>query len=383
VDYCGQCGASLRADQRFCRKCGISLCEQRAVANAASTETQAGTYPATTNRTTLPSSGSTIPGESQRAAHESGVPFAALANTDGRASVSRTRRRRKSFREMTRRDWLIAAIVGIPLGILFGVAVNGSISSAHPAVAPSVTIRPAAVHPSATRFAPAVVVPSEQPTDTVVPTANPTDMAALKAQVSGVHICRGTDYGGSMPICGKDASSLSQSDIDAGAGISFASPVIEPSGHFPAGSYTLTVYEIDSSDTPNQIGTLPLDMKAGNGYIGWKMSDVISLGAITLNPNTTYVLELDGPVSMGVAGQARFVYTGDGALSTNTPSANGGLTESGSSSASSSLASDEGGTGPTAECNDGTTSYSQHPSGTCSYHGGVAMWDDHLSHSTP
>jgi len=47
------------------------------------------------------------------------------------------------------------------------------------------------------------------------------------------------------------------------------------------------------------------------------------------------------------------------------------------------LASDEGGTGPTAECNDGTTSYSQHPSGTCSYHGGVAVWDDHLQHATP
>lgn len=49
----------------------------------------------------------------------------------------------------------------------------------------------------------------------------------------------------------------------------------------------------------------------------------------------------------------------------------------------SNLASDEGGTGPTAECNDGTTSYSKHPSGTCSYHGGVAVWDDHLLHSTP
>jgi len=52
-------------------------------------------------------------------------------------------------------------------------------------------------------------------------------------------------------------------------------------------------------------------------------------------------------------------------------------------SSDASLASDEGGTGPTAECNDGTTSYSQHPSGTCSHHDGVAVWDDHLQHSTP
>jgi opacity protein-like surface antigen len=29
---------------------------------------------------------------------------------------------------------------------------------------------------------------------------------------------------------------------------------------------------------------------------------------------------------------------------------------------------------PTAQCNDGTYSYSQSRSGTCSYHGGVAVW---------
>jgi hypothetical protein len=30
--------------------------------------------------------------------------------------------------------------------------------------------------------------------------------------------------------------------------------------------------------------------------------------------------------------------------------------------------------GATAECNDGTCSFSQHHSGTCSHHGGVASW---------
>jgi hypothetical protein len=30
--------------------------------------------------------------------------------------------------------------------------------------------------------------------------------------------------------------------------------------------------------------------------------------------------------------------------------------------------------GPTALCNDGTYSYSANHSGTCSHHGGVAVW---------
>jgi len=32
--------------------------------------------------------------------------------------------------------------------------------------------------------------------------------------------------------------------------------------------------------------------------------------------------------------------------------------------------------GATARCRDGTYSYSQHHSGTCSHHGGVAQWLD-------
>ena len=32
--------------------------------------------------------------------------------------------------------------------------------------------------------------------------------------------------------------------------------------------------------------------------------------------------------------------------------------------------------GATARCRDGTYSYSQHHSGTCSHHGGVAVWLD-------
>jgi hypothetical protein len=34
-------------------------------------------------------------------------------------------------------------------------------------------------------------------------------------------------------------------------------------------------------------------------------------------------------------------------------------------------------TGATAKCGDGTYSYSQHASGTCSHHGGVARWIHH------
>jgi hypothetical protein len=33
--------------------------------------------------------------------------------------------------------------------------------------------------------------------------------------------------------------------------------------------------------------------------------------------------------------------------------------------------------GATARCRDGTYSYSQHASGTCSHHGGVARWIHH------
>jgi Protein of unknown function (DUF3761) len=38
--------------------------------------------------------------------------------------------------------------------------------------------------------------------------------------------------------------------------------------------------------------------------------------------------------------------------------------------------------GATAQCRDGTYSYSQHHSGTCSYHGGVAVWLDGSSGSS-
>jgi hypothetical protein len=39
--------------------------------------------------------------------------------------------------------------------------------------------------------------------------------------------------------------------------------------------------------------------------------------------------------------------------------------------------------GATARCRDGTYSYSQHHQGTCSYHGGVAVWLDGSSKATP
>ena len=38
--------------------------------------------------------------------------------------------------------------------------------------------------------------------------------------------------------------------------------------------------------------------------------------------------------------------------------------------------------GATARCNDGTYSFSQHHSGTCSHHGGVAVWLNESSQST-
>lgn len=489
MDYCGKCGASLRVDQRFCRKCGVSLREQRALVESASAEIQAD------------------------------MLFVDAVDAAEYPRTPRPRRRRKSFRNMTRREW-VQAIIGGLVGAALLVYWISSMTGAGSAVSKSPTPTPIATSrlvakghvpaTAATSIAEATV--TNIPTNTAGPTVSPADIAAMKAQITGAHICKGADYGGSMPLCSKDAPSLSQTDIDGGAGVSFAAPAGEPNDRFPAGSYTLTVYEIDAANTPNQIGTVPLDMQSGNGYIGWKLSDVISIGGLTLNPGTTYELELDGPVIMGVAGQARFTYVGDGttsasassatssvaspvattpttqwaayavmgqtdpttitlatgvacsfmsgataaigdlranydctsgqiiygnlnqemkpwsvlvwrgpfsvtpqqaqlvptqvkstssldsppsstvtsAVSTMAPNTDGGAgvmptvtPGTNTSSSANSLASDEGGTGPTAECNDGTTSYSQHPSGTCSYHGGVAVWDDHLQHSTP
>lgn len=379
MDYCGQCGAKLGPDQAFCHKCGALLSDQRVVGDEGSAPAGRPIQRAVPWRdsATFTPRGSSMP----RA--QEGHPS---ARTTGLVPMRATRgtRPRRRIKDMTRREWVFAIVVAVPLGVWGAWAIGGGASTAgSPApVAAMVTSTPVGVasHAADSSQAPAAVAIQSsatatdvsQPTDTALPTVSPADMAAMKAQVTGAHICKGADYGGSMPLCGKDASSLSQADIDGGAGVSFAAPAHEPNDRFPAGSYTLTVYEIDATNTPNQIGTMPLNMQSGNGYVGWKLSDVVSIAGLTLIPDTTYELELDGPVVMGVAGQARFSYAGDGTASANAlPTSD------------SSLASDEGGTGPTAECNDGTTSYSAHPSGTCSYHGGVAVWDDHLQHSTP
>ncbi|MBK3520288.1 DUF3761 domain-containing protein [Streptomyces sp. MBT70] len=68
----------------------------------------------------------------------------------------------------------------------------------------------------------------------------------------------------------------------------------------------------------------------------------------------------------------------DGADSSSSGSSTstGGSDSSGdvSSSSSSSGGSQQAPAGATAQCNDGTYSYSAHRRGTCSHHGGVAVW---------
>jgi hypothetical protein len=63
------------------------------------------------------------------------------------------------------------------------------------------------------------------------------------------------------------------------------------------------------------------------------------------------------------------------------PVVRSGGTSSGTGGSNTSSGSSSGGAaevpttgGPSAICNDGTTSYSQHRQGTCSHHGGVAQW---------
>ncbi|WP_243769135.1 DUF3761 domain-containing protein [Streptomyces cyanogenus] len=67
---------------------------------------------------------------------------------------------------------------------------------------------------------------------------------------------------------------------------------------------------------------------------------------------------------------------GDDSSGSGTSSWTGGSDSSGddSSSSSSSGGSQQAPAGATAQCNDGTYSYSAHRRGTCSHHGGVAVW---------
>lgn len=66
----------------------------------------------------------------------------------------------------------------------------------------------------------------------------------------------------------------------------------------------------------------------------------------------------------------------DDSASSGSDSSTGGSDSSGddSSSSSSSGGSPQAPSGATAQCNDGTYSYSAHRRGTCSHHGGVAVW---------
>jgi uncharacterized membrane protein YgcG len=63
-----------------------------------------------------------------------------------------------------------------------------------------------------------------------------------------------------------------------------------------------------------------------------------------------------------------------GRSSSSGGSSSGGSSGGGSSSSSSSGSSSSAPAGATAICRDGTYSYSQHRSGTCSHHGGVSVW---------
>lgn len=59
-----------------------------------------------------------------------------------------------------------------------------------------------------------------------------------------------------------------------------------------------------------------------------------------------------------------------------TGSGDGGASSDSSTGSSSGGTVNPPGAVPTALCRDGTYSYSQHHSGTCSHHGGVAKWLD-------
>lgn len=121
----------------------------------------------------------------------------------------------------------------------------------------------------------------------------------------------------------------------------------------------------DQYDNPDQLG--PADyyvctqspaagavLQTGNGH-----SPIVKVTVVGLDVNCDGSLKTDGTSSTGgVIGGSDSSGTSDGS------------TSDGSSGTTGSVA----GAGATALCNDGTYSYSAHHRGTCSHHGGVAVW---------
>jgi len=333
-------------------------------------------------------------------------------------------RLRRSIRAMTRRRWAIAAIVGVPLGLWLGFAVGGHPPTARRSAGattgtPVSTARPSMARP----------VVAASPRGVSIAAFRLPSSVAGRPQILG----SGGEGGGPCGACPTegyfDAAHNGADTYEYGV-----APPIPSVGAAAFGQYSVLLYPTDdqanqanvtarTQSTSDGMGhTLPLRPIPGHSASGiWLKGAVIT--AYNGGDNASCQADMGGRygrVLMSVtiinyhsphrpggtpcgreyvwtenvlrALQARvtsLVGRGHGDLSFVVPPTVVPPTPTpmpfptSDAQISNSIASDEGGTGPTAECNDGTTSYSQHPSGTCSHHGGVAVWDDHLSHSTP
>ncbi|MDT0456712.1 DUF3761 domain-containing protein [Streptomyces sp. DSM 41527] len=128
-----------------------------------------------------------------------------------------------------------------------------------------------------------------------------------------------------------------------------------------AGSSEPTEEPTDTEETATADGSATTDGSASSG--GSTSSGSTSGGSTSSGGSAS-----GGSTSSGGSGT-------DGGGSSGGSSSSGGTgSESGSSSTSGGGGQDQAPAGASAQCNDGTYSYSAHRRGTCSHHHGVAVW---------
>lgn len=347
MDYCGQCGARLGLDQAFCHKCGASLSEQRAIVD----ETRVGDG---SQRIIPPPSVPTGP-LARRAVPRTDI--ALFTPRDHATSAAQPIQSRRSPSLTRRRQWgrYIALLAGVfLLSIMVSAIINPAPSTGH---------GQASVVASAST---ATDVP--QATDVPTLTASQWAMNATKDSYADVRdhpdLYAGNEVVWTCQInkfLGADPNDTTSTDVTCGG---FGDAISEAVLVVP---FSIDTSSLHAGDTVTAYGTVAQPFQGTNGF-----------GATITEPQITVVYLEDAATNAQATADAQ---TQIALLATATPTFE--IITPMATDTSANLASDEGGVGPTAECNDGTTSYSQHPSGTCSYHGGVAVWDDHLPHATP
>jgi hypothetical protein len=121
-------------------------------------------------------------------------------------------------------------------------------------------------------------------------------------------------------------------------------------------------------ETPS---TRPMDMSVEDRQDRCMVSRASKLTLVLAALVASLAAAGSAPAQSVVAPHARIAYS---ALAF-TPSCQRGYYKNASGKCVQSPSKDP--SGATAKCRDGTYSYSQHASGTCSHHGGVARWIHH------